>query len=192
MNHSVEFIKSAADPSGFINDRLPLVVFAGRSNVGKSSIINLLLNSKSIARVSSTPGKTLHVNYFLVDNRLYFVDLPGYGFSRVSNDERVRWDGLMQSFFENKEFIALGILIVDMRHKPTSDDVMMAELMFSSGYRNIVVANKEDKLNKSQVGSCLDIIKETLPQNDAVKFITFSAKNKTGKDILERETFFGL
>jgi len=192
VNHTAEFIKSAVDPSGFIDDGLPLVVFAGRSNVGKSSMINLLLNRKALARVSSTPGKTLHVNYFLVDGRVYFVDLPGYGFSRVSYDEKVRWDLLMQAFFERKERIKLGVLVLDIRHKPTSDDVLMAELMFSSGYRSIVVANKEDKLNRSQVDPCMAVIREAIPQNDSVKFVTFSARNKTGKDILEREIFSGL
>ena len=109
--HKVEFIKSAADPSGFISDGLPQIVFAGKSNVGKSSVINRVLNRKNFARVGATPGKTIHINYFRVDGKAYFVDLPGYGFARVSGDEKKRWAVLMETFLRENDSIALGVLM---------------------------------------------------------------------------------
>ncbi|MDR3278438.1 MAG: ribosome biogenesis GTP-binding protein YihA/YsxC, partial [Oscillospiraceae bacterium] len=106
--HNVEFIKSAASPDAFIRDRLPQIVFSGRSNVGKSSVINKLLNRNNFARVSATPGKTAHVNYFKIDGAAYFVDLPGYGYARVSEHERARWASLMERFFEEPELFTFG------------------------------------------------------------------------------------
>ena len=117
-----QFIRSAAKPTDFPRDRLPQVVFAGRSNVGKSSVINRLLNRKNIARVGSVPGKTTHINYFSVDEKLYLVDLPGYGYAKVSKQERDRWGKLIEAWFADAERMALGILVVDARHKPTMDD----------------------------------------------------------------------
>ena len=125
--NKAEFIKSAAAPSGFIRDALPNIVFSGKSNVGKSSVINRLLNRKNFARVGQSPGKTVHVNYFLIDKKVYFVDLPGYGYAKVSKAERERWGKLMEQFFAVDGLIDLGVMIVDSRHKPTADDVTMAE-----------------------------------------------------------------
>lgn len=129
----VEFVKSAASKSGFIRDGRPSIVFAGKSNVGKSSVINRLLNRKNFARVGSQPGKTIHVNYFDVDGKCYFVDLPGYGYAAVSKAERDRWGALMEAFFAESGLITLGVHIVDARHKPTGDDVTMSEWFKSSG-----------------------------------------------------------
>ena len=140
--HNAEFIKSAAAPSDFITDGLPHVVFAGKSNVGKSSVINKLLNRKNFARVGGTPGKTIHVNYFLIDKQVYFVDLPGYGYARVSETEKKRWGKLMESFFARPAQISLGVLIVDARHKPTPDDVLMAKWFTSTGRPMILIANE--------------------------------------------------
>ena len=120
--NNAEFIKSAADPSGFLRAELPCIVFAGKSNVGKSSVINRVLNRRNFARVGAHPGKTIHVNYFLIDRRAYFVDLPGYGYASVSRSERERWGRLMERFFDEPERITLGVMIVDSRHKPTADD----------------------------------------------------------------------
>ena len=120
--NKAEFIKSAAAPSGFIRDALPNIVFSGKSNVGKSSVINRLLNRKNFARVGQSPGKTIHVNYFLIDKKVYFVDLPGYGYAKVSKAERERWGKLMEQFFAVDGLIDLGVMIVDSRHKPTADD----------------------------------------------------------------------
>ena len=149
--HNVEFIKSAASASGFIRDGRPTIVFSGKSNVGKSSVINKLLNRKNFARVGAQPGKTIHVNYFLIDKTAYFVDLPGYGYAKVSKDERDRWGALMERFFEEPELITLGVMIVDSRHKPTADDVTMAGWFKSTECNLVIVANKIDKLKKSEI-----------------------------------------
>ena len=120
-----EFVLSAVRQGAFIRDGRAQVTFAGRSNVGKSSVINRLLNRKNFARVGATPGKTTQVNYFLIDGKIYFTDLPGYGYAKVSKDERDRWGRLMESYFQEPGLITLGVLIVDARHKPTADDVTM-------------------------------------------------------------------
>ena len=124
--NKAEFIKSAASPRQFIQSSIPSVVFAGKSNVGKSSVINRMLNRKNFARVGASPGKTIHVNYFFIDQKIYFVDLPGYGYAKVSQAERDRWGKLMEDFFATTGLIDLGVMIVDARHKPTADDVTMA------------------------------------------------------------------
>ena len=123
--NKAEFILSAVKQSAFIRDGRPQVAFAGRSNVGKSSVINRLLNRKNFARVGATPGKTTQVNYFLIDGKVYFTDLPGYGYARVSKEERDRWGRLMENYFQEEGLISLGVLIVDARHKPTVDDETM-------------------------------------------------------------------
>ena len=123
--NKAEFLKSAVSPSGFLAADLPCIVFAGKSNVGKSSVINRLLNRKNFARVGSQPGKTVHVNYFCIDGRAYFVDLPGYGYASVAKTERARWGKLMEDFFADPARITLGVMIVDARHKPTADDETM-------------------------------------------------------------------
>ncbi len=133
--NNVEFIKSAVSPSAFIRDGLPQIVFAGKSNVGKSSVINKILNRKNFARVGASPGKTVNINYFLVDRKAYFVDLPGYGYAKVSKQERDRWGRLMESYFAAAEGMTLGVMIVDCRHKPTGDDVTMANWFKNAGRR---------------------------------------------------------
>lgn len=181
--NKAEFIKSAASPSQFIQGELPRVVFAGRSNVGKSSVINRLLNRKNFARVGATPGKTIHVNYFLLDKKLYLVDLPGYGYAQVSQSERLRWAKLMEDYFAQPENVDLGIMIVDSRHKPTADDVVMAQWFKSCGCPLVVVANKLDKLKKSQIQGNLDQVMETL-EIDRDSLIPFSAQTGLGRDEL--------
>ena len=125
------------------------IVFSGKSNVGKSSVINKLLNRKNFARVSSVPGKTIHVNYFLVDKKFYLVDLPGYGYAKVSQSEKERWNKLMESYFSDLNRFDLGVLILDSRHKPTADDRQMKEWFDYSGKPYIILLNKCDKLNKT-------------------------------------------
>lgn len=183
----VEFVKSAASKSGFIRDGRPSIVFAGKSNVGKSSVINRLLNRKNFARVGSQPGKTIHVNYFDVDGKCYFVDLPGYGYAAVSKAERDRWGALMETFFAESGLITLGVHIVDARHKPTGDDVTMSEWFKSSGMPFVVVANKCDKLSKSAVEPNIALIRETLALPDETKIIAFSAEKGTGRGELLSE-----
>ena len=160
--NKAEFIKSAAAPADFIRDALPNIVFAGKSNVGKSSVINRLLNRKNFARVGQSPGKTIHVNYFLIDQKVYFVDLPGYGYAKVSKSERERWGKLMEQFFAVDGLIDLGVMIVDSRHKPTADDITMAQWFKSTGCPLVVAANKSDKLKKSEIEANLELIRLTL------------------------------
>ena len=179
-----EFVRSAASPKQFIRSSLPAVVFAGKSNVGKSSVINRLLNRKNFARVGAAPGKTIHVNYFNIDERVYFVDLPGYGFAKVSQSERDRWAKLMEDFFAEPDLFRLGILIVDARHKPTADDVAMANWFIQSGGRFLVVANKLDKLKKSEIDANMALIRETLQLPDEVKLLPFSAEKGLGRESL--------
>jgi GTP-binding protein len=185
--HNAEFIKSAAAPAGFIRDGRPGIAFAGKSNVGKSSVINRILNRKNFARVGASPGKTIHVNYFLIDKTAYFVDLPGYGYAKVSKDERDRWGRLMESFFAEPQLISLGVMIVDSRHKPTADDVTMAEWFKSTGRPFVIVANKLDKLKKSEIEPNLALIRETLTLPEDTRLIPFSAEKGTGKDELLSE-----
>ena len=176
-----EFVRSAAKPADFPRDGLPQIVFAGRSNVGKSSAINRLLNRKNFARVGSAPGKTTHINYFLIDKKLYLVDLPGYGYAKVSKQERDRWGRLIEAWFADTGRMALGILIVDARHKPTADDCTMAQVFLSSAKPFAVVANKLDKLKKSEIEGNLLQIREVLSLPEAVSVIPFSAEKGEGK-----------
>ena len=185
--NKAEFIKSAASPRQFIQSSIPSVVFAGKSNVGKSSVINRMLNRKNFARVGASPGKTIHVNYFFIDQKIYFVDLPGYGYAKVSQAERERWGKLMEDFFATPGLIDLGVMIVDARHKPTADDVTMAEWFKSSGCRLVVVANKLDKLKKSEIEPNMQLIRETLTLPDEVLLIPFSAEKGQGRESLLAE-----
>ena len=169
------FIKSVVNKKDFIQSAKPTIAFSGKSNVGKSSVINRLLNRKNFARVGASPGKTVHINYFDVDDTMYFVDLPGYGYAKVSAAERARWGALMEEFFA-AGVITLGIMIVDSRHKPTADDVTMAQWYKSTGCPVVVVANKCDKLKKSEMEPNMALIKETLDRPEDTRFILFSAE----------------
>jgi len=180
-----EFCRSAAAPSDFLRDGLPQFAFAGRSNVGKSSVINRLLNRRNLAYVGASPGKTTQINYFKLDGRVYLVDLPGYGYAKVSRGEKERWGRLMEYYFQDEgKLISLGVLIVDIRHKPTADDVTMHTWFRETGCPEIVVANKLDKLKKSEVEPALALIRETLKMDDEEILIPFSAERGTGKDQL--------
>ena len=179
--NQAEFVLSAVKSDKFIRDGRPQVTFAGRSNVGKSSVINRLLNRKNFARVGATPGKTNQINYFRIDGKIYFTDLPGYGYAKVSQTERDRWGRLMESYFAEEGLITLGVQIVDARHKPTADDVTMCEWFKGTGCPLIVVANKLDKLKKSEIEPNMALIRETLALGDDVLLIPFSAEKGTGK-----------
>lgn len=181
--HKTEFIKSTVSPSQFIRDGLPNIVFAGKSNVGKSSVINRLLCRKNFARVGASPGKTVHINYFLIDNKAYFVDLPGYGYARVSKSEQERWGKLMEQYFST-DLITLGVMIVDSRHKPTADDVIMGQWFQGTGCPWIVVANKCDKLKKTQIEGNIQVIRDTLDLEEDVTVLPFSAEKGTGRETL--------
>ena len=180
-----EFVTSAATPTAFPRDGLPQIAFAGRSNVGKSSVINRLLQRKNFARVGASPGKTVHINYFLVDGQLYFVDLPGYGYAKVSQAERQRWGTLIEAYFASG-LLTLGIMIVDARHAPTANDKIMANWFQQSGCPYVVVANKLDKLKKCEIEPNLQRIAETLALRETDKLIAFSAEKGTGREELVR------
>lgn len=182
-----EFIRSAASAADFPRDGLPQIVFSGRSNVGKSSVINKLLLRKNLARVGSAPGKTTHINYFLIDARLYLVDLPGYGYAKVSQMEKARWGRLIESWFADNSLMTLGVMIVDARHKPTADDCTMGEWFKQSGKPFVIVANKLDKLKKSEIAPNLLRIRETLQVDECVKAIPFSAEKGEGRQELLAE-----
>lgn len=183
--NNVEFLISAAAPKDFPSNRLPEIAFAGKSNVGKSSVINRLLNRKNFARVGERPGKTIHVNYFTVDKKCYFVDLPGYGYAQVSQKEKERWGRLMEDYFAAGR-IDLGVLIVDYRHPPTKNDITMADWFIQSGCPFVVVANKMDKLKKSELEPNLVTIREDLGLSQDTIIIPFSAEKGNGKDELVR------
>ena len=181
--NKVEFIRSAVKKEDFLRDGLPQMAFAGRSNVGKSSVINRLVNRKNFARVGASPGKTSQINYFLLDGGAYLVDLPGYGYAKVSKAERDRWGRLMESYFASG-LITLGVMIVDARHKPTADDVTMAGWFYDAECPLAVAANKLDKLKKSEVEPNLERIRETLDLREGDGLIPFSAERGDGKEQL--------
>ena len=182
--NKAEFLKSAVSPSGFLTADLPCIVFAGKSNVGKSSVINKLLLRKNFARVGEAPGKTTHINYFLIDEKMYLIDLPGYGYAKVSKRERERWGKLMEAYFAAPDLIDLGVMLVDARHKPTANDVTMASYFLQTGKPFVVVANKLDKLKKSEIEPNLACIRETLALPEDVQLIPFSAEKGDGRDVL--------
>ena len=183
--NNVEFLISAARPIDFPSNRLPEIAFAGKSNVGKSSVINRILNRKNFARVGDKPGKTIHVNYFTIDKTCYFVDLPGYGYAKVSQAEKDRWGKLMEDYFAAGR-IDLGVLIVDARHAPTKNDITMARWFLDCDCPFMVVANKLDKLKKSEIIPNLQTIREDLELPEDCPVIPFSAEKGNGKDDLVR------
>ena len=183
--NNVEFLISAAASKQFPAKNMPEIAFAGKSNVGKSSVINRILNRKNFARVGEKPGKTIHVNYFVVDKACYLVDLPGYGYAKVSQAERDRWGKLMESYFASGR-IDLGVFIVDARHAPTNNDITMARWFLDSGCPFVVIANKLDKVKKSQIDSNLQTIRDDLELPENCPLIPFSAEKGTGRDDLIR------
>lgn len=182
---NVEFLISAASTGDFPKNRLPEIAFAGKSNVGKSSVINRLLQRKNFARVGDKPGKTVHVNYFVIDRKCYLVDLPGYGFAKVSQQEKDRWGRLMEDYFAAQR-IDLGVLIVDYRHPPTINDITMANWFLDSGCPFVVVANKMDKLKKSELKPNLEVIRRDLGLPEDCPVIPFSAEKGDGREELVR------
>ena len=182
------FVKSAAKASDFPRDMMPRVVFVGRSNVGKSSTINAVVGKKGFARVSSVPGKTVFVNLFQVDEKGWLVDLPGYGYSKTSKEERDRYSRLIEDYFAaDQENITRIYMIVDARHKPTADDVTMVQWVRHYGCPLTVVANKLDKLKKSEVEPNLARIRETLMLSEEDVLIPFSAEKGTNCDLLKAD-----
>ena len=182
--HNVEFIRSVVSVADCPKDPLPQIAFAGKSNVGKSSVINRLLQRRNFARVGQAPGKTTHINFFKLDEKAYLVDLPGYGYAKVSEKEKARWGRLMEAYFAAPDTMDYGVMIVDSRHKPTANDITMAECFKATGKPFVIVANKLDKLKKSEIEPNLACIRETLELPEDVEIIPFSAENGAGRDAL--------
>lgn len=166
------------------------VAFAGRSNVGKSSLINAIMNRKSLARTSSQPGKTQTINYYLLNENLYLVDLPGYGYAKVSQQEKEKWGKLIDRYLHSSRDLRAVFLLVDIRHDPTNDDKMMYDWMVANGFSPIVIATKSDKIKRSQLNKQLAAIRRKLQMQQEELLIPFSALNKSGteeiRDLLEQ------
>ena len=185
--HNVEFLRSAVKESDFPFDSLPQIVFAGKSNVGKSSVINKLLNRKNFARVSAQPGKTIHINYFTIDKAMYLVDLPGYGYAKVPFSERDRWSQLMEGYFNSGRDIKTAFQLIDMRHKPTEFDMTMLHFLSEMQIPYTIVLTKSDKLNKSQTAERLSLIHGELGRYaENVEIIPFSSQNREDAEKLRR------
>lgn len=172
---------TAVRPEQYPESILPEIAFAGRSNVGKSSFINALLNRKNLARVGTTPGKTREINFYNIDGRLYFVDLPGYGYANVSKTQRASWGKIIETYLYSRKQLKLIVMLVDIRHKPTSDDKLMYDWILGRKLDKLVVATKTDKISRSHVNNRLKTIKETLGVEGA-DIIAFSALTKQGSE----------
>jgi GTP-binding protein len=185
-----EIVISAVKPEQYPDGNLPEFALAGRSNVGKSSFINKMVNRKNLARTSSKPGKTQTLNFYLINESLYFVDVPGYGFARVSKKEREAWGKMMETYFTTREQLRAVALIVDLRHPPTKDDVMMYEFLKHYDIPTIIIATKADKVPKGKWQKHGKIVRETLKIADGDELILFSAETGQGKEeawsVLER------
>lgn len=171
---------SAVMPKQYPKDDLCEIAFAGRSNVGKSSLINKLLNRKSLARVSSKPGKTATINFYNIDNTMYFVDLPGYGYAKVSKEEKKKWGNMIETYLNTRQNLSQVILLVDSRHKPTENDIMMLGYIRAFCERAVVIATKCDKLSKTQLNESLSLIIKTLGLSGDDIIIPFSTVKNIG------------
>ncbi|MGP0587404.1 ribosome biogenesis GTP-binding protein YihA/YsxC [Paenibacillus timonensis] len=179
-----EFIISAVGPDQYPVDALPEIALAGRSNVGKSSLINRMINRKNLARTSSTPGKTQHLNYYRINDRVYFVDVPGYGYAKVSKSQREVWGKMIEKYLQERETLKLVLQIIDLRHPPTKDDELMYDWLKAYDLPVCVVATKADKIPKSRWQKHLKIVKEGLVLRAGDPLILFSAEEGIGKDEL--------
>ncbi len=189
-----EFIISAVGPNQYPEDALPEIALAGRSNVGKSSLINRMINRKNLARTSSTPGKTQHLNYYRVNDQLYFVDVPGYGYAKVSKSQREVWGKMIEKYLQERETLKLVLQIIDLRHPPTKDDELMYDWLKAYELPVCVVATKADKVPKSRLQKHMKIIKEALVLRGGDPLILFSSEEGIGKDELwaQIERYAGL
>ncbi|MFU9939000.1 ribosome biogenesis GTP-binding protein YihA/YsxC [Listeria monocytogenes] len=180
--NNVELIISAVRPEQYPETDLPEYALAGRSNVGKSSFINTMIRRKSMARISQKPGKTQTLNFYKIEEALFFVDVPGYGFAKVSKTEREKWGVMIETYITSREQLRGVIQIVDLRHKPTEDDRMMYEFLKYYDIPVIVIATKADKIPRSKWQKNAKIVRETLDFDPDDKFVLFSSETKMGKD----------
>ncbi|PKR82818.1 ribosome biogenesis GTP-binding protein YihA/YsxC [Heyndrickxia camelliae] len=181
VNHA-EIVISAVKPEQYPEGNLPEFALAGRSNVGKSSFINKMLNRKALARISSKPGKTQTLNFYIIEESLYFVDVPGYGYAKVSKKERAAWGKMIETYITSRKQLKAVILIVDLRHPPTADDRMMYDFLKHYQLPCIVIATKADKIPKGKWQKHLKITKETLEFDPNDEIIIFSSETGEGKD----------
>jgi GTP-binding protein len=181
VNH-VEFIISAVGPKQYPQEGLPEIALAGRSNVGKSTLINSLINRKNLARTSSKPGKTQTLNFYRIENAFHFVDLPGYGFAQVSKAEKEKWGKMIEEYLTQRKELSLVILLVDIRHPPSKDDQAMYEWLLHYHIPMMVVATKADKISKGQLQKHLKIIKDTLGLDPEIPLIAHSSETKAGRE----------
>lgn len=184
-----EFVTSAVKKDQYPEEIRNEIAFVGRSNVGKSSLINSLTNRKKLAKVSGTPGRTRLVNYFLVNNDFYLVDLPGYGYAKVSKKEKENWGKIIEDYLYKRQPLKKVVLLVDSRHKPTADDVMMYNWIKHYNYNILVIATKSDKITNNERFKNEKIIRQTLNLQKDDKLLFFSSLNKKGKDELIDEVF---
>lgn len=180
--HNAEILLSAANKSHYPQDEIPEIALAGRSNVGKSSFINTLLNRKNLARTSGKPGKTQLLNFFNIDNQLRFVDVPGYGYAKVSKAERAKWGRMIEEYLTTRENLRAVVSLVDFRHEPSADDVQMYEFLKYYEIPVIVVATKADKIPRSKWNKHESVIKKRLDFDKNDDFLIFSSVNKDGLD----------
>lgn len=163
-------------------NRLPEVAFAGKSNVGKSSLINALMNRKSLARTSSQPGKTQTINYYNINNSLYFVDLPGYGYARANEKVKAQWGRMVENYLHRSKMLRQVFLLIDIRHAPSENDRMMYDWILKNGYSPIIIATKLDKIKKSQIEAQMELIASTLRTEEGTVMLLFSSQTKQGRD----------
>lgn len=164
------------------DNQLPEIAFAGKSNVGKSSLINALMNRKSYARISATPGKTQTINFYNINERLYLVDLPGYGYAKVSEKEKKEWGRLVERYLHGSRQLKAVFLLIDIRHDPSANDRIMYEWISAQGYKPVIIATKLDKIKRSQTAKQLKAVSQGLGLTSGLKMIPFSAVTKQGKD----------
>ncbi|MCL2564849.1 MAG: ribosome biogenesis GTP-binding protein YihA/YsxC [Defluviitaleaceae bacterium] len=182
--NNVELTHVAVAPSGYPGEGLPEIAFVGKSNVGKSSLINCMINRKALARTSQTPGKTRTINFYNVENMLYFVDLPGYGFAKAPQTEIKKWGQMIEKYLLNRRQLRAIIMLVDIRHKPGENDIQMYEWLKYYGYDIIIAATKHDKLKRSQVKEAVGSVKEGFGLSAEDKLIPFSSETKEGREVL--------
>lgn len=180
--HSAEIIISAVSPAQYPETDLPEIALAGRSNVGKSSFINTLINRKNLARTSSKPGKTQTLNFYLIENALHFVDVPGYGYAKVSKTERAKWGQMIETYLSERQQLRAVISLVDLRHKPTEDDIQMYQFLKYYDIPVIVVATKADKIPRGKWNKHESVVKKALDFDGNDDFIVFSSETKMGKE----------
>lgn len=179
---NVEFLLSAVRPEQYPDPFIPEIALAGRSNVGKSSFINKLVNRKKLARTSGTPGKTQQLNYYQVEEWFYLVDVPGYGYAKVSKTERRKWGTMLSHYFATRENLKLALLLVDFRHEPTADDIMMKDYFEEFGIPYFVIATKSDKVKRSQWNKHISQIYKTLDLISVDQILPCSAETGDGRD----------